>query len=94
MFTWSTRHNNRVQKFTPGEGRVHPGAVGRVVASGEGQFNLPWGITTGLSMRNVYVADWRNDRVQKFSLPTGNSWLPSANPERATASLTVHRAWQ
>ena len=34
--------------------------------SGTGQFNRPWGITTDEN-NNVYVADWRNDRVQKFS---------------------------
>ena len=33
---------------------------------GEGQFNLPWGITID-NQDNVYVADWENHRVQKFS---------------------------
>ena len=33
--------------------------------SGDGQFNLPWGIALD-SQSNVYVADWRNDRIQKF----------------------------
>ena len=33
--------------------------------TGAGEFNLPWGL--GLDAEdNVYVADWRNDRVQKF----------------------------
>ena len=32
----------------------------------EGQFNLPWGIDTD-NDENVYVADWRNDRIQRFS---------------------------
>jgi DNA-binding beta-propeller fold protein YncE len=35
----------------------------------DGRFNLPWGL--GLDAAgDVYVADWRNDRVQKFD-PAG-----------------------
>ena len=34
--------------------------------SGEGEFNLPWGITIDFQ-NNFYVADWRNDRIQKFN---------------------------
>ena len=34
--------------------------------SGPGEFNLPWGLATDKG-GNVYVADWRNDRIQKFS---------------------------
>lgn len=34
--------------------------------SGDGQFNLPWGVTVD-SDGNVWVADWRNDRIQKFT---------------------------
>ena len=34
--------------------------------SGEGEFNLPWGLDLDSSGR-VYVADWRNDRIQRFS---------------------------
>jgi DNA-binding beta-propeller fold protein YncE len=33
--------------------------------SRNGQFNCPWGISTD-GDGNVYVADWRNDRIQKF----------------------------
>ena len=33
---------------------------------GPGEFNLPWGICTDKD-GNVYVADWRNDRIQKFT---------------------------
>ena len=32
----------------------------------DGQFNLTWGLTID-SMGNLYVADWRNDRIQKFT---------------------------
>ena len=34
--------------------------------SGPAQFNLPWGVTVDFQ-GNVFVADWRNDRIQKFS---------------------------
>ena len=37
--------------------------------SGEGEFNKPWGITLD-SDGNIYVADWKNHRVQKLS-PSG-----------------------
>ena len=33
---------------------------------GDGEFNLPWGITQD-SDANVFIADWRNDRIQKFT---------------------------
>ena len=33
------------------------------------EFNMPWGVTLDRD-GNVYVADWRNDRIQKFS-PNG-----------------------
>ncbi len=33
---------------------------------GEGQFNRPWGITID-QRGDIYVADWRNDRIQKFA---------------------------
>jgi hypothetical protein len=34
-------------------------------ASNEGEFNMPWEITVDHAA-DVYVADWRNDRIQKF----------------------------
>jgi sugar lactone lactonase YvrE len=34
--------------------------------AGEGEFNMPWGITVD-DEGCVYVADWRNDRIQKFT---------------------------
>src|SRR6516225_6988493 len=34
--------------------------------SGEGEFNKPWGITLD-NEGNIYVADWKNHRVQKLS---------------------------
>ena len=33
---------------------------------GDGQFNLPWDIRID-GKGDVYVADWRNDRIQKFA---------------------------
>ena len=36
------------------------------MGSEEGEFNLPWHLTLDKD-NNVYVADWRNSRVQKFS---------------------------
>ena len=38
--------------------------------SGDGEFNQPWGITTDKA-GNIYVADWKNHRVQKLS-PQGH----------------------
>ena len=34
--------------------------------SGDGEFNQPWGITLDKD-GNIYVADWKNHRVQKLS---------------------------
>ena len=55
--------NHRVQKLgKDGEYISKFGSYG----SGEGEFNLPWGIAldkAGL----IYIADWRNDRIQKFT---------------------------
>ena len=34
--------------------------------NGDGQFNLPWGLTVA-SNGDVCVADWGNDRIQRFS---------------------------
>ena len=55
--------NDRLQVFSP-EGKVlaqcgHSG-------SGDGQFNQPWGITLDKDS-NIWVADWKNHRVQKWS---------------------------
>ena len=33
---------------------------------GKGQLNMPWGVTVD-DEGDIYVADWRNDRVQKFA---------------------------
>jgi DNA-binding beta-propeller fold protein YncE len=55
--------NDRIQKFTK-DGRFL--AKWGTTGSGDGQFNMPWGIDLD-SEGNVYIADWRNDRIQKFS---------------------------
>jgi DNA-binding beta-propeller fold protein YncE len=34
--------------------------------SGDGEFNQPWGVTLDQA-GNIYVADWKNHRVQKLS---------------------------
>ena len=36
------------------------------MASGDGEFNLPWGIAQDKDWQ-IYIADWRNDRIQKFT---------------------------
>ena len=55
--------NNRLQVFTP-EGKLvaQCGKAG----SGDGEFNKPWGISLDQD-GNIYVADWKNHRVQKLS---------------------------
>ena len=55
--------NNRLQVFTP-EGKL-VASCGKA-GSGDGEFNQPWGITTDKD-GNIYVADWKNHRVQKLS---------------------------
>ena len=54
--------NNRIQMYTLGGD-----FIGQWGSAGEGnaEFNLPWGICDD-SEGNIYIADWRNDRVQKF----------------------------
>ena len=55
--------NNRVQVFTKeGKFLFKWGSSG----SGDGEFNIPWGIDID-KHGDVYVADWRNDRIQKFA---------------------------
>ena len=41
---------------------MHWGGLG----SEPGQFNMPWGIHVD-ELGDVYVVDWRNDRIQKFN---------------------------
>ena len=54
--------NNRVQMYSlEGEFKGQWGSEG----DGQGEFNLPWGICDD-SEGNIYIADWRNDRLQKF----------------------------
>ena len=37
-----------------------------VHGQGEGELDMPWGVAVD-ELDDVYVADWRNDRVQKFN---------------------------
>ena len=66
MYVFDSR-NNRIQMYTLGGD-----FIGQWGSAGEGnaEFNLPWGICDD-SEGNIYIADWRNDRVQKFD-PQGN----------------------
>ncbi len=61
-------NNNRIQKFGPLPGEVTPTFVAKWGAdgAGDGQFNEPRGITVDRS-ENIFVADWGNHRVQKFT---------------------------
>jgi len=69
--------NSRVQIFTyPGTYSSQFGSNG----AGNGQFNNPEGVTLD-STGNVWVGDFTNDRVQKFS-STG-TWLLNANAHNA-----------
>ena len=34
--------------------------------TGPGQFNMPWGLAVD-AQGDVFVADWRNDRIQKLT---------------------------
>ena len=55
--------NHRVQKFSSdGKFIMTFGTHG----SGEGEFNMPWGIALD-GEGNVFVSDWGNNRVQKFT---------------------------
>ena len=55
--------NNRLQVFTPDGKLVATCGKG---GTGDGEFNQPWGITLDKD-GNIYVADWKNHRVQKLS---------------------------
>jgi DNA-binding beta-propeller fold protein YncE len=58
---------NRVQEFTPAGGLIR--TFGSGLGSGLGQLNAPRDAATD-SAGNVYVADYNNNRIAKFS-PTG-----------------------
>jgi DNA-binding beta-propeller fold protein YncE len=54
--------NHRVQRFTADGGFLESwGEEGE----GPGQFRMPWGVAVDAD-GDVYVTDWRNDRVQMF----------------------------
>ena len=54
---------------------------------GPGQFDLPWGIAVD-GQGAVYVADWANDRIQKFSSATGCTSRRSRHPPPGDGQLT------
>ncbi|MGV3539728.1 MAG: SMP-30/gluconolactonase/LRE family protein, partial [Rufibacter sp.] len=66
----SDEGNNRIQKFSPTTNGtyVFSGKFGST-GSGNGQLFYPAGLAFDLN-GNILVADWMNDRLQKFS-PTG-----------------------
>ena len=56
--------NHRVQRFTRDGQHLQSISAGQ--GSGPGEMNMPWGVAAD-EAGDVYVADWRNDRVQKFT---------------------------
>ena len=56
--------NHRVQRFTRDGQHLQSISAGQ--GSGPGEMNMPWGVAAD-EQGDVYVADWRNDRVQKFT---------------------------
>ena len=73
----SLRHCLRPNGKSPGGGFAEPSFVQRFTPQGDaigvwgdrgegpGQFRMPWGVAID-SAGDVYVSDWRNDRIQKF----------------------------
>ena len=86
--------NHRIQRYTRDGRFLHqwggPGNDG-------GRFNMPWGVAmNGQDGGNgdVYVSDWRNDRIQKFSRE--GEFLASYGEPGAAGGpvLTGRRGWQ
>ena len=60
-------HNHRIQQFTPDGEFVHAfGSADGAAGGGNGEFNMPWGITVAPD-GSLYIADWGNDRIQRFT---------------------------
>ena len=55
--------NHRIQRFTR-DGK-HIQTIDNGNGSADGELNMPWGVAVDETGRRIYVADWRNDRVQK-----------------------------
>ncbi|MDB5244092.1 MAG: repeat protein [Spirosoma sp.] len=68
--------NHRIQKFPPGSSQSTPGTTVAGISDGKSpgkepnQLNFPSGVFVD-RYRNIYVADTRNHRIQKF--PSGSS---------------------
>lgn len=57
--------------------------------SGAGQFNLPHGVEFD-SNGNIWVADWNNGRVQKWSIPNSWSWsMPTNDGPAGSQTITI-----
>lgn len=63
---WVSATNHRVQRFTAA-GKFIDGATSLTAGEGPGQFSTPHGVVIDAE-GNLYVADSRNYRIQKFAV--------------------------
>ena len=68
--------NNRIQMYSLDGNFVGQWGSG---GDGEGEFNLPWGISDD-SEGNIYVADWRNDRIHSIQMGITYPLLGAGRP--------------
>ncbi len=88
LWVVSTR-SHRVQNFSPNGELI--GGFGEF-GSGEGQLDHPWGVAIDPIDGSVLVADWRNDRVQRFT-PGGQhlQTLDNAGPNAPAGKEKMNR---